>query len=280
MPSTAPLSPSSPSPPLPGIGPQVALFLDFDGTLVDIAPQPEDVVVPTGLVDTLRQLSVQLNGALAVVSGRKLTELDAFLAPLQLPTAAEHGAQQRMPGGQTLRLASPDLREVTRLATALAESHDGLRVEIKPAGVALHYRHAPELEAICLQLMLEASRTTPGLELLRGKFVFEIKPVGVNKGTAIEAFMVDAAFAGRHPLFAGDDVTDEAGFAVMQHLSGHGIKVGDGPTLAFYRCASPAALRDWLLASCGGPDEGPLPAQPVTDHPAEFSDSLPSTHTP
>lgn len=246
------LSPSlapSPSSFLPPIGPQTALFLDFDGTLADLAPQPEAVQVTAELVPTLRQLQAQLNGALAIVSGRQLAELDVFLAPLQLPTAAEHGAQCRWPSGEVMRLASPDLRDVARLATALAARHVGLRVEIKLAAVALHYRHAPELEAQCLQVMLEATTSVPGLELLRGKYVFEVKPVGVSKGTAIAAFMAQPPFVGRLPLFAGDDVTDEAGFATVQQLGGESIKIGEGATLAHYRCATPAAFRQWLQAS-------------------------------
>ncbi|HEX5286069.1 MAG TPA: trehalose-phosphatase, partial [Polaromonas sp.] len=118
------LQPSNPAPSdLPGIGPQTALFLDFDGTLADLAPQPEAVQVTAELIPILRQLAAQLGGALAIVSGRKLTDLDGFLAPLQLPSAAEHGAQRRSPQGEVIRLASPDLQEVVRLATALAARH-------------------------------------------------------------------------------------------------------------------------------------------------------------
>ena len=244
QPSPSPLSS------LPRISPQTALFLDFDGTLADLAPQPEAVQVAANLIPTLAQLAVQLNGALAMVTGRRLADLDGFLAPLQLPAAAEHGAQRRLPGGKLIRLASPDLQEVACRATALAAHHAGLRVEIKPAAVALHYRLAPELEALGLQLMLDAAHSTPGAELLRGKSVFEVKPAGISKGTAIEAFMAEAPFAGRQPLFAGDDVTDEAGFSAVQLLGGQGIKVGEGATLAHYRCATPAALRQWLQAAC------------------------------
>jgi trehalose 6-phosphate phosphatase len=243
---------------LPGIGSQTALFLDFDGTLADLAPQPEAVQVAAELIPVLTQLAAQLGGALAIVSGRKLTDLDGFLAPLQLPAAAEHGAQRRLPQGEVIRLASPDLQEVVRLATALAARHAGLRVEIKAAAVALHYRHAPEMETLALQVMLDAAHGTPGVELLHGKYVFEVKPAGISKGTAIEAFMAEAPFAGRLPLFAGDDTTDEAGFSAVQLLGGQGIKVGEGATLANYRCATPDALRQWLQVACQ--DRGPKPA--------------------
>lgn len=237
-------------PALPGIDAQTALFLDFDGTLADLAPQPEAVQLAADLVPVLTQLAAQLNGALAIVSGRRLADLDDFLAPLRLPSAAEHGARQRAAGGDVRCLASPDLKAVVQLATALAARHAGLRVEVKSAAVALHYRHAPALETLALQVMQDAASRTPGLELLRGKSVFEVKPAGISKGTAIKAFMASAPFAGRKPLFAGDDMTDEAGFSAVQRLGGQGIKVGEGPTLAQFSCPSPAALRQWLRLAC------------------------------
>lgn len=237
-------------PALPGIDAQTALFLDFDGTLADLAPQPEAVQLAADLIPVLTQLAAQLNGALAIVSGRRLSDLDDFLAPLRLPSAAEHGAWHRTAGGDVRCLASPDLQAVVRLATALAVRHAGLRVEVKSAAVALHYRHAPALEALALQVMQDAAQRAPGLELLRGKSVLEIKPAGISKGTAIEAFMATAPFAGRRPLFAGDDMTDEAGFSAVQRLGGQGIKVGEGDTQAQFRCASPAALRQWLRLAC------------------------------
>ena len=245
-----------PSP--PAISPHsTALFLDFDGTLADLAPQPEAVRVVDGLVSLLRLLSSHIDGALAIVSGRRLTDLDDFLQPLKLPTAAEHGAQRRLSDGQLISMPPPDLRRAVKAATALAIEHAGLRVEIKNAAVALHYRHAPELEMLCRQAMTEAVAASTGVELLKGKFVFEIKPAGVSKGTAIAAFMLQAPFAGRVPLFAGDDVTDEAGFSAVQALGGFGIKVGEGDTVAHYRCPSPAALRQWLQDH--GPDNALTP---------------------
>ncbi|NMM11465.1 MAG: trehalose-phosphatase [Polaromonas sp.] len=243
----------SPSAALPRIGPHTALFLDFDGTLVDLAPQPEAVRIEGDLISILAELAAYLSGALAIVSGRRLMDLDHFLTPLKLPSAAEHGAQCRLSQGQVVRMASPDLRNVTQRARALAERHSGLHLEIKSAAVALHYRHAPELESQALQVMLDAAASTPGMELLRGKFVFEVKPAQISKGTAIGAFMADAPFAGRTPLFAGDDATDEAGFSAVQLLGGQGIKVGAGLTLAHHRCATPAALRQWLKTAAQRP---------------------------
>ena len=234
---------------LPAVTTRTALFLDFDGTLADIAPQPDQVEVPVDLVPALRHVAARLDGALAIVSGRTLVDLDAFLSPLRLPAAAEHGAAQRFADGQVLRLASPDLHEVSRVALALAAQHEGLRIEIKQAAVALHYRQAPALGQLCLQAMAEAVKRTPGVDLLQGKCVIEIKAAGVSKGTAITAFMAQAPFAGRLPVFAGDDTTDEAGFASVQALGGQGIKIGEGDTLASYRCASPALLLQWLQSA-------------------------------
>jgi trehalose 6-phosphate phosphatase len=242
-------------PPPPDLARQgTALFLDFDGTLADLAPQPEAVQIAGDLVPMLRDLSSHLGGALAIVSGRPLHDLDQFLSPLRLPAAAEHGAQRRQVDGRVLGMTPPDLEATLRAARALAGRHPGLRLEIKTATVALHYRHAPELESLCLQVLSGAVGDTPGVELLRGKFVFEVKPTGVSKGTAIAAFMHEAPFAGRVAVFAGDDVTDEAGFSVVQSMGGFGVKVGEGATLANHRCASPTALRQWLRAARAGRD--------------------------
>lgn len=234
---------------LPAVTRQTALFLDFDGTLAEIASQPELVQVPADLVDTLRHVAGRLGDALAIVSGRRLADLDGFLAPLLLPAAAEHGAVQRLSKDRTVHFATPDLHDIARVALALAAQHAGLHVEIKSAAIALHYRHAPELESLCLEAMAEAVKRTPGVNLMQGKCVVEIKPAGVSKGTAIQAFMAEAPFAGRVPVFAGDDTTDEAGFAAVQAMGGQGIKVGAGDSLAEYRCASPALLRQWLQSA-------------------------------
>lgn len=223
-----------------------ALFLDFDGTLVDLADQPELVHVPAELVPLLTALHTQLDGALAVVSGRRIVDIDTFLAPLELPAAGEHGARRRDATGALFEAEPHDLQRVIDAVLPLAEKYPGLRLERKEAAVALHYRHAPELEALCRETLEEALRLEPALTLLHGKFVFEAKPLGVSKGSAIEAFMREAPFAGRQPVFAGDDVTDEAGFEAVRRLNGLGIKVGLGPTMAQHRCASPAELFTWM----------------------------------
>jgi trehalose 6-phosphate phosphatase len=231
---------------LPPITTDSALFLDFDGTLVELAAQPEAVVIPPSLPGILASLYVYLGGALALVSGRRLLDLDAFLAPLQLPSAVEHGAQRRTAEGLLISAPSADMRYALRAAQDLLDSHPGLKLEQKTLALSLHYRHAPELEALCLSVMRAATARSSGLELIQGKFVIDLKPSGVSKGTAIAAFMTEPPFAGRIPVFAGDDVTDESGFAQVQRMGGHAVKVGTGETIARHRCVDVQQLSTWL----------------------------------
>ncbi|XAH22923.1 trehalose-phosphatase [Xylophilus sp. GW821-FHT01B05] len=234
---------------LPTVTAQTALFLDFDGTLADLAPNPDAVRIPLGLVPMLATLYERLDGALAIITGRAITDVDHFLAPLALPAAGEHGAQYRLPSGQPVAMPALDLTPAISAMEWLAAQHHGLLVERKSRSVALHYRHAPDLGRLCEAALQEVVARMQGVELLHGKYVLEVKSASVNKGQAIEAFMTTAPFAGRTPIFAGDDVTDEAGFAVVTRLGGRGIKVGEGPTLAEHRCLSPASLRGWLASA-------------------------------
>jgi trehalose 6-phosphate phosphatase len=230
------------------LGPSSAIFLDFDGTLVDIAPQPEAVSVPPPLIESLAALHERLEGAVAIVSGRPIAQIDAFLSPLRLPAAGVHGAERRRADGSIQLFDGPSLEQVDAAARALAARHPGLRVEHKRGSLALHYRQAPHLEAQCLRAMQAAVDASPGLVLLRGKMVAEAKPAGASKGHAVEEFLAEAPFAGRTPVFIGDDVTDEAGFAAVQRLGGLGVKVGEGETAALRRVADPAAFRRELQA--------------------------------
>lgn len=223
-----------------------ALFLDFDGTLADLASRPDAVKVDPGLRPALERLQAMLGGALALVSGRAQDDLDPYLAPLRLPTAFEHGAVRRR-ADQTLSVApQPPLKAALLTARALVNRHPGLIMEQKSHSVALHYRLAPQLESLCREHMGRAIASEDSLQLLLGKAVVEVKSVAVNKGEAIVAFLQEAPFRGRVPVFAGDDVTDEAGFRRVQQLGGIGIKVGDGPSCATHRMADPHALRQWL----------------------------------
>lgn len=226
------------------LDPDCALFLDFDGTLVEIAAHPAAVVVPTGLVETLAQLQRSLDGAVAVVSGRPIQQIDRYLDPLVLSIAGVHGAERRRADGSTAWLDVPPLHAVEETVAALVRAHPALRLEHKRGSLALHYRQAPELEALCLATVTQAMERSPGLTLLRGKMVVEAKPAAASKGRAIEDFLAEPPFAGRKPVFIGDDVTDEAGFAVVQARGGLAVKVGAGPTVAGQRLDSPAAMRD------------------------------------
>lgn len=235
------------SPPFPGSS--AALFLDFDGTLVELAETPGSVRLPHELASLLGELQTLLRGALAVVSGRPIEELDAMLAPLRLPIAGEHGALRRDGQGRLHPQPAPALDAALAAAERLAAHHAGLLVERKRAAIALHYRQAPALERLCLQTMADAIADQPGLALLHGKCVVEVKPAAIDKGQAIDAFLREPPFAGRQPVFLGDDTTDEAGFAAVQaHAGGIGIKVGPGATQAAYRLAHPAQVSAWLSA--------------------------------
>lgn len=223
-----------------------ALFLDFDGTLTELAPRPDAVSIHPELPALLMQLHQWLGGAVAIVTGRAQDDIDPMLAPLLLPAAFEHGALRRTPVGMVRQAHAPDLGPSLAAAKALAATHPGLLVEHKATAMALHYRLAPELEALCLKTLSDCVRHDPGLQLLHGKAVIEIKSAQVGKGQAIEAFMNEAPFAGRQPVFAGDDTTDEPGFDAVQRLGGAGIKVGLGASCAQYRIADPAGFRQWL----------------------------------
>lgn len=230
----------------PSLHLQSALFLDFDGTLVDFAETPDAVHVPPGLIDTLSALHGLLGGALAMVSGRQIDALDRFLEPLTLPSAGEHGAQVRDASGKLEEQTAPDLAAVVQAANALSMAHPGVIVERKHAAVAVHYRLAPQWEDACRHAMQAATAHNPRLELMFGKFVIDIKLAHINKGVAIEAFMQEAPFQGRTPVFLGDDTTDESGFSAVQRMNGIAVKVGSGPSGALHRLADPTAVLRWL----------------------------------
>lgn len=201
------------------------------------------------VIVSLTTLKLKLEGALALVSGRSLGNLDAFLQPLRVAAAGEHGSQRRSANGHLILVAPVDLHSALEAAQALVLAHPALLLERKTNGISLHYRQAPELEAICIAAMLSAADCSSDMELIRGKCVVELKPKAASKGTAIADFMQEAPFARRQCIFAGDDTTDESGFAAVQSMGGYGIKVGPGPTAAHYRCASVTDMASWLRAA-------------------------------
>jgi len=240
------------APPL--LGADAALFLDFDGTLVDIAARPDRVVVARGLPATLEALVGRLGGAVAIVTGRWLADVDGLLAPAELAGAGLHGAELR--DGRHGHVQVRVVGGIGEIARALRERFGAdprVLVEDKGAAVALHYRLAPERAAECTQALRAAAANWPGLEIVSGKMVIEARGHGSNKGSALRRLAAERPFRGRVPVFVGDDVTDEDGFAAAAALGGYGVKVGDGPTCARHRCAGVADVHAWLTASaeCG-----------------------------
>lgn len=230
----------------------LALFLDVDGTLLEIAATPHAVVVSDSLRMLLAKLAERLDGALALVSGRSIETLDALFAPLHLAAAGIHGSERRERNGALVRpqFDAASLAAARESLAAWSNRHAGTLVEDKGSALALHYRLAPELEAAALAEAERAvERLTGSHELQRGKFVFELRPAGLSKGSAIAAFMESPPFQGRTPIFIGDDVTDEAGFAVVNGFGGLSIRVGPpASTSATHHLADVNAVLVWLEA--------------------------------
>lgn len=226
-----------------------ALFLDIDGTLLEIAPTPYAVRQHRIDTDLIAALHARAGGALALVSGRSLPVIDELFAPLRLPAAGQHGVERRDAEGRVHRPSfRPDaLAAAAERIRGFAAKHDGLVFEDKGFSMALHYRLAPKLAGAAHAVVREAARTVgEAVEVQAGKMVAELKPASHDKGSAIEAFMKEAPFAGRVPVFLGDDLTDEHGFKVVQRMGGHALKIGAGPTCARWRLPDPPAARAWL----------------------------------
>ncbi|GGK10202.1 trehalose-phosphatase [Pseudomonas matsuisoli] len=224
-----------------------AFFFDVDGTLADIQPRPELVFIPGATHHALSRLQA-LGAAVAVVSGRPLVQLDTLLQPLTLPAAGVHGAERRSADGAEQALKLDDVMRVALEAelAAAVDRYPGLMVENKRIAFALHYRQAPELEADIRALVHALIERYPTLVVQPGKCVFELKPKGASKGEVIRTFLQEPPFAGKTPVFLGDDLTDEAGFEVVNALGGISIKVGEGETCAHYRLDSVAHVGTWL----------------------------------
>lgn len=229
---------------------EVAILLDVDGTIIDIASTPRQVWVPPVLGRTLSTLLKRTSGALALVSGRSLADLDLLFAPLALPIIGGHGAEiRRTPDGPVDRhRARPLDDDLKRRFAAIKSAGQGILVEDKGYGLALHYRLAPELEqTVCDRVSAICSELPAGtIEVLPGKAVIEIKPVGFNKGSAVRELMQQKPFVGRRPIFIGDDRTDEAVFAVLPQLDGIGFSVGRMVPGVRGHFDAPEDVRLWL----------------------------------
>ncbi len=235
--------------PLPHWPSRPALFLDLDGTLLEFAAEP-DAVEPSdrfhGLLGRLARLE---HGAVAFISGRTIEQLDHLLAPHRFALAGVHGNERRDCRGQLApsvanAAALDELRPTLRRFEA---GNEGVIVEDKAISLALHYRQRPDLRGEVERFFRELRESIPAhYELLRGSMVLEIKPAGVNKGTAIRQFMREQPFADRTPVFIGDDVTDESGFQVVNELGGVSIKVDSGDTVARWHLPHVEAVLEWL----------------------------------
>ncbi|MEO8142936.1 MAG: trehalose-phosphatase [Betaproteobacteria bacterium] len=228
-----------------------SFFLDIDGTLLEFAARPQEVRVEPGLLDLLKGLFAATGGAVALVSGRSVEDIDQLFAPLAFPAAGQHGTERRTAKG-TIRRHAPS---VENLGTAAAElvrltaAHAGLVLENKGMTLALHYRLAPGLRALAeREMRAVAAGLGDRFELQNGKFVIEIKPSGKDKGSAIAEFISEAPFAGRRPVFIGDDLTDEPGFDRVNRAGGYSVKVGPGITRARWHLFDAAEVRRWLEA--------------------------------
>jgi trehalose 6-phosphate phosphatase len=226
----------------------VALFLDFDGTLVDIAPSPDQVDLSDANRRLLARLSVALDGAFAIVSGRDLDDLDGHLHPLKPAAAGAHGISIRDGAGnvETLTLDDGALAEAAVRAQAFCDGQPGLHCEIKKGAIAVHYRARPDLEDECKALAADLVDGHDTLEQMHGKMVIEIKPAGISKGKAVANLMGRPPFQGRQPVFAGDDTTDETAFAEVNRRGGTTIKIGAGQTAARHRMPDTGTLWRWL----------------------------------
>ncbi|MCR4264669.1 trehalose-phosphatase [Nitratireductor sp. ZSWI3] len=227
---------------------RTAFFFDFDGTLAEIVEDPAKACITRDVLADLEALLALSGGALAIVSGREVSDLDRRLAPLRPALAGVHGLEWRRPDGTTqrVRIAGKSLEAARDIVMAFAARHDGLLVETKWASLSLHYRQRPDLAAECEAMAGEIARRCKDISIVHGKMVIEFKAASRTKGDALAAFMAVEPFAGRRPLFAGDDATDEDGFASLDHQNGITIKIGPGDTCARYRLPDTTAFHRWL----------------------------------
>jgi trehalose 6-phosphate phosphatase len=248
-----------------------ALFLDVDGTLLDLAATPKSVRVPDGLIAILQRLTLAFDGAVAIISGRLISEIDLLLAPLRLAASGVHGAELRTsPEREIERVTAVLPPDVVLAMRKLALDIPGVIAEPKGPGLAIHYRLAPHAEASIRSALEEALDThARGFELLAGKRLFEVIPSGFSKGTALATLAALPAFRGRLPIMVGDDIGDEAAFATAEGLDGFALRVAgehyDDDAAEF---AGPGAVVNWLdqLARRLGPLERQRPQQQTESH--------------
>jgi len=231
-----------------------ALFLDFDGTIVPIASRPQEVVISASTHLALLKIQSLSNGALALISGRALFDLEAHVAPMDCAMSGSHGAEIKSANGTTS--STGDAKELLALPlaalSAFGERHN-LLVECKPCAVAIHYRDAPRLAEVSRSFVDKLSKASAGLRAMHGHLVSEVALSGLDKGTALKRIANDFPFKGRVPIMAGDDVTDEDAFKMVMALNGFGIKIGPGSSAAAYRMNNIREFLAWLYLQAGLP---------------------------
>lgn len=245
----------------------LALFLDVDGTLLDISRRPEDVIVPDNLLPMLNSAWQALQGAMALVSGRAIADLDRLFAPLRLPAAGQHGIELRLePDGPASIMPARPVGAALREAVAgLARKYPGVELEDKGMTLAVHYRAVPRSGGVLSRALHRLlAREGEGIALCRGKMVLELRDARYTKASAVEAFLQRPPFAGRLPVFVGDDITDEDGFAAVERHGGIAMPVGRAYRAANRRHATvgperrstfaePADVRKWLATLASPP---------------------------
>jgi trehalose 6-phosphate phosphatase len=236
------------TPPPPSL--QWCLFLDVDGTLIELTDSPLDTFADPQLKTLLGQVAERLGGALALVSGRGIAYLDALFAPLRLASAGLHGVERRKASGvmHGASFVDTQLTAARTAVNALVQAHPGILVEDKGRTLAVHFRMAPDREAAVREALIAIAKPLgSNYHIQEGSMVLEIKPRGFTKATAIKAFMAEPPFSGRTPVFVGDDLTDQDGFQMVEDHGGISIAVGDRVRGQFH-LENPAAVRSWLQA--------------------------------
>jgi trehalose 6-phosphate phosphatase len=235
------------SPPAPR--PDWAYFFDIDGTLLDLSDSPTGASLDVDLRRIIEELYRATGGAVALISGRSIADIDRLMPDIRLPVAGQHGIERRDAAGRISRHPFPaqDLDWVRRELAAAVAPHRGLVLEDKGLSLALHYRRAPRLGGFAHRLVRSmAARIGARYCVQTGKRIVEMKPAGKDKGVAVQEFMQEEPFRGRTPVFVGDDITDEYGFATVNRLRGHSLKVGPGRTAARWRLPNVRTVRAWL----------------------------------
>jgi len=242
---------------------EIAILLDIDGTLLDLMPTPREVWVPPGLATTLNRLLDRTSGALALVSGRSLNDIDLIFAPQQFPAVGGHGAEMRLAAdGEALAARAPPMdKELKLRLAAIARLSPGILLEDKGYSLALHYRLAPHAEKAIDEAisLIRADLPDAPIEVLPGKCVFEIKHSGFTKAIGVRELMTHAPFKGRRPLFIGDDVTDESVFAIMPDLNGIAFSVGRRAKGVAGHFDEPADVREFLAHLLDDENKAVLP---------------------